>query len=140
LWLRLMDSRTFWITLGIWSVVCLNMRAYVFIDAARKSTKKITAELRQRPEVIVADVINGPHPVIACLEAENPATMAEVILFDIRKIDGVKDLTVYLSMDGQDTINTNNSLIDNILPDLSASIATKTDNRGRKRNRKSNDD
>jgi DNA-binding Lrp family transcriptional regulator len=129
-----MDSRTIRITLDIWSVVCLLMRAYVLIDAARKSLKKIITELRQRPGVIVADVINGPHPVIACLEADNPAALAQAVLFDIRKIEGVKDLTVYLSMDGQDT-TTNYSLIGSILPDLSASITTQTDNRGRKRNR-----
>jgi hypothetical protein len=130
-----MDSQTIRITLDIWSVVCFLMRAYVLIDAARKSLKKITAELRQRPEVIVADVINGPHPIIACLEAESPAAMAEVILFDIRKIESVKDLTVYLSMDDQDTINNNNSTIDNILPNLSVIISAKTDDSGRKRNR-----
>jgi len=111
------------------------MRAYVLIDAARKSLNKITSELRQRSEVIVADEINGPHPVIACIEADNPATMAEVILFDIRKIEGVKDLTVYLSMDNRDSINGNNSSIDNILPNLSAIISVKTDNTERKRNR-----
>lgn len=130
-----MDSQTIRITLVIWSVVCFLMRAYVLIDAARKSLKKITAELRQRPGVIVADVINGPHPVIACIEAESPAAMAEVILFDIRKIDGVKDLTVYLSVDNQDSINGNDSLIDNILPNLSVIISAKTDNPERKRNR-----
>ena len=130
-----MDSQTIRITLDIWSVVYFLMRAYVLIDAARKSFKKITAELRQRPGVIVADVINGPHPVIACIEAESPAAMAEVILFDIRKIDGVKDLTVYLSMDDQDTLNSNNSLFDNILPNLPAIISAKTDNPERKRNR-----
>ena len=133
-----MDFRTFRITLDIWSVTQL-MRAYVLIDATRKDMKKITTELRQRPEVIVADVINGPHPVIACLEAENPSAMAETILFGIRMIEGVKDLTVYLSMDGKDTANRNDPSIDNILPDLSTGVAAKIDNRGRKRNRKSND-
>ena len=135
-----MDSNSIRITLSIWSVVCFPMRAYVLIDTARKDAKKITTELRKRPTVIVADVINGPHPVIACLEADNPASMAQAILFDIRKIEGVQDLTVYLSMDGKDTSHTRDSLIDTILPDLSASGAAKTDSRRRKRNKKSNDD
>ena len=130
-----MDSQTIRVTLDIKSICDFIMRAYVLIDASRKSLKKITAELRQTTGVIVADVINGPHPVIACIEAESPATMAEVILFDIRKIDGVKDLTVYLSMDDQDTINSNHSLIDNILPNLSTTISEKTDNPEWKRNR-----
>jgi hypothetical protein len=116
------------------------MRAYVFIDTTRKGAKKIVTELRRRTSVIVTDVINGPHPVIACLEAENPASMAQIILFDIRKIDGVKDLTVYLSMDGKDTTNSHETLIDNILPDFSQNIVSKTDNRRRKRNKKSDDD
>ena len=87
----------------------------------------------------MADLINGPHPVIACLETENPSAMAEMILFGIRMIEGVTDLTVYLSMDGKDTANRNDPSIDNILPDLSTGVAGKIDNRGRKRNRKSND-
>lgn len=135
-----MDSRSIRDKLKVRSVVSFLMRAYVLIDTVRKSAKKIATELRKRPTVIVADVINGPHPVIACLEADNPASMAQAILFDIRKIEGVKDLTVYLSMDGKDTTNSNESLIDNILPDFSESIVGKTDNRKRKRNKKSDDD
>jgi hypothetical protein len=135
-----MDSRSIRVTLNIWSIVYLLMRAYVLIDTTLKGAKKITTELRKRPSVIVADVINGPHPVIACLEADNSASMAQAILFDIRKIEGVKDLTVYLSMDDQDMVTGGNTLIENNLPDFSESIVGRTDNRRQKRNRKSDDD
>jgi hypothetical protein len=130
-----MDCQPIRDKLEVWSIVSFLMRAYIFIDATQKDAKNIIVELRRRPEVIVTDVINGPHPVIACLEADNPATMAEVILFGIRKIEGVKDLTVYLSMDGQDIINTDNTFNSVILPDFSKSIVGKTDNHRRKRNR-----
>jgi len=130
-----MDSRSIQVTLNRWSVDRFLMRAYVLIDTARKDAKKITAELRNRPAVVVADVINGPHPVIACLEADNPASLAQAILFDIRKIKGVKDLTVYLGTDGRDIVASDNTFIENNLPDFSESIVGKTDNRRRKRNK-----
>lgn len=134
-----MESLSIRVTLTIWEL-CFPMRAYVLIDAALKGAKKITSELRKRPMVIVADVVNGPHPVITCLEADNPASLAQAILFDIRKIEGVKDLTVYLSIDGHDIVTNNNTLVENNLPDFSESIVGKTDNRRSKRNKKSNDD
>ena len=75
------------------------MRAYVLIDAAEDRAERITAELRKKPDVLLADVINGPHPVIACIEGASPSSIAQTILFDIRKIKGVKDLTVYLGIE-----------------------------------------
>ncbi len=135
-----MDSRSIQVTLSIWSRVWFLMRAYVLIDTALKGAKRIATELRKRPTVIVADVINGPHPVIACLEADNSASMAQSILFDIRKIEGVKDLTVYLSMDDQDIVTNDNTIIENNLPDFSESIVGGTDNQRQKRNKKSDDD
>jgi hypothetical protein len=112
------------------------MRAYVFIDSTRKAAAKIATELQKKPKVVAADVVNGPYPVIACVEADNSASMAQSILFDIRKIEGVKDLTVYLSMDDQDMFTSGNTLIENNLPDFSESIVGRTDNRRQKRNKK----
>lgn len=133
-----MDSPTTGVTLVIWSVIHLYMRAYVFIDSTRKAAGKITAELQKNPRIVTADVINGPHPVIACVEAENPSLIAQTVLFDIRKINGVKDMTVYLSTDGQDGRYSDDILPDSLLPDFSKSLSGESINRRRRRSRKSN--
>jgi DNA-binding Lrp family transcriptional regulator len=73
------------------------MRAYVLIDTSLDNAGRITEELRKRPGILLADIVNGPHPVIALLEGDDPSTIAQTILFDIRKTEGVTDLTVFLS-------------------------------------------
>ncbi len=113
------------------------MRAYVLIDSTRKAAGKIAAELQDKPGVIVADAVNGPHPVIACVEADNPASIAQTVLFDIRKIEGVKDLTVFLSIDNYDNRHIGDTVPDSLLPDLTESITGNTESR-RKRSRKVN--
>jgi hypothetical protein len=103
--------------LYMWSAGAVRMRAYVLIDAAAGRAKKITAELRKKSGVMMADVINGPHPVIACIEGINPSSIARTVLFDIRNIKGVNDLTVYLSIEkGQKEYS------DSISDDLSSGI------------------
>lgn len=77
------------------------MRAYVLIDAPLDNAGRIAAELRQRPGVLLADVVHGPHPIIALLGSDAPSTLAQTVLFDIRKIEGVTDLTVYLSTEDE---------------------------------------
>jgi hypothetical protein len=77
------------------------MRAYVLIDTSLGNARRIAVELQRRPAVLLADVINGPHPVIAILEGDDPSTVARAILFDIRKIEGINDLTVYLNSEEQ---------------------------------------
>ena len=131
-----MDSGTIRTTLDIWSVARNLMRAYVFIDSTKKAAGRIAAELQKQPRVLTADVINGPHPVIACVQADSSALMAQTVLFDIRKIEGVKDLTVFMSTDGQDDGNNGAALPDVLLPDFSKSSIGETVGRKRKRSRK----
>ncbi len=73
------------------------MRAYILIDTPKDKASQVVTELRSRREVRLADIINGPTPVIAVLESEDPSSIARVILFDLRRIKGIRDLTVYLS-------------------------------------------
>ena len=75
----------------------ITMRAYVLIDTSLDNAGKIVAELRKRSGVLLSDVVIGPHPIIALIEGEDPSSIAQTILFDIKKIEGVNDLTVYIS-------------------------------------------
>jgi hypothetical protein len=112
------------------------MRAYVLIDSAKEKSQKIADELRNKPGVIVSDVINGPHPVIACVEGDNSSSIAQMILFDFRKIDGVEDLTVYLSVDGDGDIIIPDTFPDRFLPQFSEGVVSNKSNRKRKRSNK----
>ena len=66
-------------------------RAYVMIDTEPDMTGKVVRDLRRRKDIPLADAVNGPHGAIAVVEATT-------ILVNIRKIEGVKDITVYLAM------------------------------------------
>lgn len=98
------------------------MRAYVLIDASLESARRITAELRKRSGVLLADVVNGPHPIIALLEGDNPLTVAQTILFDIRKVKGVTDLTVYLSTEEQQNTSVQGNMPDSLSLDTSQTV------------------
>ena len=75
-------------------------RAYVLIDADPEMTDRVVQSLRCRGDVLLADAINGPHNVIAVIEDSNASTLATAILVSVRKLKGVRDITVYLAMPG----------------------------------------
>ena len=72
-------------------------RAYVLIDAEPDQVTKVVASLRGRLDVPLVDAINGPYSAIAVVEGSNASTVAKSILVDIRKLSGVKNITVYLA-------------------------------------------
>jgi DNA-binding Lrp family transcriptional regulator len=72
-------------------------RAYVLIDSEPEMTDRVVQSLRGRGDVRMADAINGPHDVIAVIEGSNASAVATAILMSIRKLHGVKDITVYLA-------------------------------------------
>jgi nitrate reductase NapAB chaperone NapD len=116
------------------------MRAYVLIDASLDNAGKIAAELRQRPGVLLADIVNGPCPIIALIEGDDPSTIAQTILFDIRKVEGVIDLTVYLSTEEQKDASVQDNIPGFASPDNSKVAAGKAKRKSReKKGRKSND-
>jgi DNA-binding Lrp family transcriptional regulator len=119
------------------------MRAYVLIDTSLDNARRIVTDLRKWPEVLLVDVVNGPQPVIAILEGDDPSSIAQTILFDVRKIEGVSDLIVYLKLGTEQQKST--SLQDDrpcvILPDSSRAVVGETKQKLRKKkgSRKPND-
>jgi hypothetical protein len=73
-------------------------RAYVLIDSDPEMTDRVVQSLRRRRDVRLADAINGPHNVMAVIEDSNASTLAAAILVSIRKMQGVRDITVYMAM------------------------------------------
>jgi hypothetical protein len=73
----------------------LKTRAYVLIDTEPGMAGSVVAGLRRRSDVRLADAVNGPHGVIAVVEGRDASAVATAILMSIRKLDGVRDFTVY---------------------------------------------
>jgi nitrate reductase NapAB chaperone NapD len=73
-------------------------RAYVLIDTEPNMTARVVRNLRRRDDVLMADAVNGPHGVIAVVEGRNASEVATTILMTIRKLDGVRDFTVYTAV------------------------------------------
>ena len=79
------------------------MNAYVLIDSLPKLAHKIANNLRNKDGVLIADVINGPHNVMAVLQGIDIDVLAKMVIFEIREMDGVKDVTVYMASDIEGT-------------------------------------
>lgn len=72
-------------------------RAYVFIDTEPGRVTRVVQSLRGRLDIPLIDAINGPHNAIAVVEGNNASAVAKAILVDIRKLAGVRNVTVYLA-------------------------------------------
>lgn len=70
-------------------------RAYVLIDTRPGMAGNIVHQLREKG-IKQADVINGPHDAIALIRGDTPSDVAVLILNNIKKMEGVTGVTVYL--------------------------------------------
>lgn len=73
-------------------------RAYVLVDTEAAKTADVVEMLRDRSDIYMADIVNGPYRVIAVVQGRNNSEVAKTILLNIRKLDGVKDLIVYTAI------------------------------------------
>ena len=64
-------------------------RAFILIEVQVGRTNQVAAALRQINGVRYADVITGPHDVIACIEAADMATVAETVTGQVQGVRGV---------------------------------------------------
>ncbi len=67
----------------------MSAKAFILIEVAVGRTNHVTQALRTIPEVEFAEVITGPHDVIACIEAPDMAAMAETVTGRVQGIRGV---------------------------------------------------
>jgi hypothetical protein len=78
------------------------VNAYVFVDCLQEKAYDIASILRKTDGVILADAINGPHNIIAVLQSLEAASLAKTVVFGIRKMKGVQNVTVYLAMNKEE--------------------------------------
>lgn len=78
----------------------MKKRAYVLIDAEKGQSSSIVIALSEKPGVLAADVIWGPHDVVAIVEADNIDTLMHLVQSDISLIDGIAHTDTCLIVTG----------------------------------------
>ncbi len=64
-------------------------KAFILIEVQVGRTTQVAEALRGIPGVRFADVITGPHDVIACVEAADMTTVAETVTGQVQGVRGV---------------------------------------------------
>ncbi len=78
----------------------MKKRAYVLIDAEKGQSSSIVIALSEKPGVLAADVIWGPHDVVAIIEADDIDTLMHLVQSDISLIDGIAHTDTCLIVTG----------------------------------------
>ncbi len=78
----------------------MKKRAYVLIDAEKGQSSSVVIELSNKPGVLAADVIWGPHDVVAMVEADDIDKLIHLIQCDISLIDGIAHMDTCLIATG----------------------------------------
>jgi len=69
----------------------LSNRAYVLISTVPERTRETFSRLQRFQAVKAIDIITGPYDMIVLLEASDADEILDLVVNEIRYIDGVKD-------------------------------------------------
>ncbi len=78
----------------------MKRRAYVLIDAEKGQSSSVVIALSEKPGVLAADVVWGPHDVVAIVEADDIETLIHLVQSDISLIDGITHIDTCLLVTG----------------------------------------
>lgn len=78
----------------------MKKRAYVLIDAEKGQSSSVVIALSEKPGVLAADVIWGPHDVVAIVEADDIDKLMHLVQSDISLIDGIARIDTCLIVTG----------------------------------------
>jgi len=79
----------------------MKRRAYVLIDAEKGQSSSVVIALSEKPGILAADVVWGPHDVVAMVEAEDIDSLIHLVQSDISVIDGIARLDTCLVVTGR---------------------------------------
>ncbi|MBM4447638.1 MAG: Lrp/AsnC family transcriptional regulator [Chloroflexi bacterium] len=79
----------------------MKSRAYVLIDAEKGQSSSVVIALSEKPGVLAADVVWGPHDVVAMVEAEDIDSLIHLVQSEISVIDGIARLDTCLVVTGR---------------------------------------
>ena len=80
-------------------------RAYILIKTDFRNAGGIAELLQLMPGISMVDIVNGPYQVIAVMEGDDISKIATTVAIDIRKLTGVKDIIVYMSVMGREAMS-----------------------------------
>jgi len=78
----------------------MKKKAYVLIDAEKGQSSSVVIALSEKPGVLAADVVWGPHDVIAIVEADDIDKLMHFIQGDISLVDGIGHMDTCLIVTG----------------------------------------
>jgi len=78
----------------------MKRRAYILIDTEKGQSSSVVIALSDKPGVVAADVIWGPHDVVAMVEADDIDKLMHLVHSDISLIDGIAHLDTCLIVTG----------------------------------------
>ncbi|MFC1983293.1 Lrp/AsnC ligand binding domain-containing protein [Chloroflexota bacterium] len=78
----------------------MSRKAYVLIDVKKGQATDIAIVLNGKPGILAADVILGPHDVIAVVEANDVDALARLVENEIAIEDGVERTNTCLIVSG----------------------------------------
>jgi len=78
----------------------MKKKAYVLIDAEKGQSSSVVIALGEKPGVLAADVIWGPHDIVAIVEADDIEKLMHLIQSDISLVDGIAHMDTCLVVTG----------------------------------------
>jgi len=78
----------------------MKRRAYILIDTEQSQSSSVVVALSEKPEVVAADVIWGPHDVVAIVEADDIDKLMHLVQCDISLIEGIAHMDTCLIVTG----------------------------------------
>lgn len=71
------------------------MHAYILIETIAGQASRVAEAAREIPEVLRADVVMGPHDIIALVEGEH-GQIGSIIVEKLRQLEGVEHTLTYM--------------------------------------------
>lgn len=72
--------------------------AYMLVNVGAGAEERVVAALKGIPEVKQAHIVTGLHDVVAYLESEDLNKLRDVIIRNLRKVDGISRTVTCLAV------------------------------------------
>jgi DNA-binding Lrp family transcriptional regulator len=73
-----------------------NRKAYVLIQVHTGKAEAVAGALTGRPGIISADLVAGPHDVIAVLQGADADAIARIVINEIQAVKGIQHTITYM--------------------------------------------
>ena len=73
-----------------------NRKAYVLIQVHTGKAEAVASALKDRPGITSADLVAGPHDVIAVLQGSDADSIARIVVNEIQAVKGIQHTITYM--------------------------------------------